>query len=233
MGGEENGIGRRQAIKQITVMAVSGILVYQVLLKKLANWFNPHDRAKVQLVAIGNGATNILNRLVDRSNHNFRAISINSDILALQYSRADIKIQIGKKSCGGFGSGADPEIGRQAAKEDAQRIISVLRGSQVNIIIAGLGGGTGTGAGPLVADWSIALGADTFAVVTMPFWFEGERRFDTALEGLKEFQRRVKSIYIHYNEVPPKYQNKLVLEAYDLNDKAVAAYCNVKIKSLI
>ena len=221
MGSKEKAIGRREAIGKISIIAFSGMVFPQVFLKNLDIYFNDHK--KVQILSVGRGANNILNELVHSGGRTFRTISIYSDSRDNKDSLADLKIQIGKKTCNGFSCLADPEIGRKAAKEDAQRIYSVLNGSQVNIIIASLGGGTGTGAGPLIAKWSITSGADTFAVLIMPFEFEGKKRFYRALRGKKEFQRILKSVYVLYNRTFSKVRS--FREEIILCNKMHGEYC--------
>lgn len=223
---------RREVIKQLAVIGLSGMLCPQLLLKKLDTFLSVHNKTRIQLVAVGGGATNILNRFVDKHNHDFRAVSLNSDALWLEASRADLKIQIGKRLCEGHGCGANPLIGTQAALEQSEHIIAALRGSRANIIIAGLGGGTGSGAGPLVAEWSKASGLDTFAVVTMPFGFEGQRRLDRAANGLREFQRRIRSVYVHHSDWSRKYQWKYMIEGFKINDEMVGTYCRTLIKKI-
>lgn len=226
-------MGRRAMIKQLCGITLGGLAWPGLLLKPQNSNLNGIPKYPIQVIAVGSGACNILDHLIEIGIQNLKTVFIGSDVRHVQTSQADFRIQIGRRPRRGFGCNGDPDLGRQAALGDGPRIKAVLRPSRRNLIIACLGGGTGTGAGPFVADLSNALGANTFAVVTMPFGFEGERQFYTALKGLRQFQRRVESVYIHYNEVPPKYRNRPLIDVFKVNDNKIGIYCSAIIDKII
>jgi len=233
MDNRGNCMGRRAMIKQLCGIVLSGLVSPRLLLELQNGNLNGPFRPPIQVIAVGSGACNILNHLIETPIQDLKTIFIGPDVRYVKTSQADIKIQIGRRLCRGFSCNGDPDLGRLAALEDRPKIKAVLRPSRRNLIIACLGGGTGTGAGPLVADWSNASGAHTLAIVTMPFWFEGKGQFYTALKGLREFQRRVKSIYIHHNEVPTKYRNRPVIEVFKINDDKIEILCSAIIDKMI
>src|SRR6476620_8262175 len=132
--------------------------------------FNEDSRndAKIKVIGVGGGGTNAVNRMID-------FVVANTDLQALRMSRAPMKIQLGVKLTNGLGAGANPEVGRKAALEDSDKIIEALDGADMVFVTAGLGGGTGTGAAPIIASLASEMGALTVAVVTKPFAFEGKR----------------------------------------------------------
>ncbi len=132
--------------------------------------------AKIKVIGIGGGGGNAVNRMINARVEGVEFITANTDAQALELSHAPVKIQIGTKLTSGLGAGANPEIGRQAALEDADKIIEALEGADMVFITAGMGGGTGTGAAPIIASLASEMGALTVAVVTKPFAFEGKRR---------------------------------------------------------
>jgi cell division protein FtsZ len=148
----------------------------------------PRPVAKIKVIGLGGGGGNSINRMVEASFTGVDLIAANTDSQALRASLAPIKVQLGAKLTGGLGAGANPEIGRRAVEEDPEQIARLLEGADMVFITAGLGGGTGTGAAPIVAALAKDLGILTIGVVTKPFHFEGRRRMlqaETGLEALR------------------------------------------------
>jgi cell division protein FtsZ len=156
--------------------------------------------AKIKVVGIGGGGSNAVNRMVLAGLGGVEFIVVNTDVQALEQSQAQVKIQIGQKLTKGLGAGADPNIGRQAALEDTETIIQTLSGADMIFITTGLGGGTGTGAAPVIASLASELGALTVAVVTKPFRFEGKRRAMHAEAGLEALRECVDTVITIPNE---------------------------------
>ena len=150
--------------------------------------------AKLKVVGVGGGGCNAINTMVEAGLQGVEFIAINTDIQTLNMNKATVKIQIGSKLTRGLGAGANPEVGRQAALEDADQIAECLKGADMVFITCGLGGGTGTGASPVIADVSKELGALTVAVVTKPFPFEGKMRSLQAEDGLTHLKARVDTL---------------------------------------
>src|ERR1700752_5384083 len=150
--------------------------------------FNEEARndAKIKVIGVGGGGGNAVNRMIGAGMEGIEFVTANTDLQALQMSRAPVKIQLGVKLTNGLGAGANPEVGRKAALEDADKIIEALEGADMVFVTAGLGGGTGTGAAPIIASLASEMGALTVAVVTKPFSFEGKRRMSQADRGLNE-----------------------------------------------
>ena len=144
--------------------------------------------ATIKVVGCGGGGNNAVNRMVDAGLRGVEFISINTDRQALGQSNAQVKIQIGEKLTKGLGAGAIPEVGRRAAEESREEIASALKGADLVFITAGMGGGTGTGAAPVVAEIARDLGTLTIAVVTKPFNFEGKQRMKNAEAGIAELK---------------------------------------------
>ena len=132
--------------------------------------------AKIKVIGVGGGGSNAVNRMIRAKVEGVEFIAANSDLQALKLSAAPVKLQLGAKLTKGLGAGANPEIGRKAALEDTEKILEALDGADMVFVTAGLGGGTGSGAAPVVANLASELGALTVAVVTKPFAFEGKRR---------------------------------------------------------
>jgi cell division protein FtsZ len=156
--------------------------------------------ARIKVVGIGGGGGNAINRMVEMGLKGAEFISINTDLQALQNSKAPVRLQIGSNLTKGLGAGANPEMGRQAALEDANKILELLDGADMIFITAGMGGGTGTGAAPVLASLSNEIGALTVAVVTKPFGFEGRRRAQQAEQGLKELRSCIDTIVVIPND---------------------------------
>lgn len=155
---------------------------------------------KIKVIGLGGGGGNAVGRLMDKKLPQVEIISANTDAQALKRCGASQKIQLGCKITKGLGSGADPEIGKNAALEDRERIREALEEADIVFIAAGLGGGTGTGAAPVVAGISRALGALTIALVTLPFTFEGRKRALIAEGGLKELKPKVDILVTIHNQ---------------------------------
>ena len=130
--------------------------------------------ARIKVIGVGGGGSNAVNRMVQVGLDGVEFIVANTDLQALQHNAAPVKLQIGSKLTKGLGAGADPNVGRQAALEDTEKIIQALDGADMIFVTTGLGGGTGTGAAPVIASLASELGALTIAVVTKPFKFEGQ-----------------------------------------------------------
>ncbi|MBI1954937.1 MAG: cell division protein FtsZ, partial [Acidobacteria bacterium] len=154
----------------------------------------PRNGARLKVIGIGGGGCNAVNRMIHAGLEGVEFIVANTDLQALQLSQAPIKIQIGAKLTQGLGAGANPEVGRRAALEDTDKLIEVLEGTDMVFVTTGLGGGTGTGAAPIVASLANELGALTVAVVTKPFSFEGKRRMQQAEQGLTELAESVDTV---------------------------------------
>ncbi len=161
---------------------------------------NIETSAKIKVVGVGGGGGNAINRMIEAGIRGVEFISINTDVQALQNSRASNKLNIGKTITKGLGAGMDPEVGRKAAEESQNEIREALKGSDMVFIACGLGGGTGTGASPVIAEIAKELGALTIAVVTKPFFFEGEARKRVAEEGYNVLSDKVDTIIVVSNE---------------------------------
>lgn len=144
--------------------------------------------ARIKVLGVGGGGCNAVNRMIASKVEGIDFIAANTDLQALGKCLAPVKIQIGEKMTKGLGAGANPEVGRQAALDDTERIIESIEGADMVFITAGLGGGTGTGAAPIIASLASELGALTVAVVTKPFTFEGKKRMTQAEMGLKDLK---------------------------------------------
>ena len=160
----------------------------------------PDSVVSIKVVGVGGGGGNVVNRMVKSGTKNVDFISVNTDKQALTVSSATYKIQIGEKLTNGQGAGSDPEVGRKSAEESRNQITKVLEDADMVFITAGMGGGTGTGAAPIVADIAKELGVLTVGVVTKPFKFEGGRRMARAEEGIAELRDKVDSLVIIPNE---------------------------------
>ena len=161
---------------------------------------DPRNNAKIKVIGVGGGGGNAVNRMIDAALEGVEFLVANTDMQALQLSHAPIKIQLGVKLTNGLGAGSNPEIGRKAALEDADKIIEALEGADMIFVTTGLGGGTGTGAAPIIASLASEMGALTVAVVTKPFAFEGKRRMQQAERGLAELIDSVDTVIVIPNE---------------------------------
>jgi cell division protein FtsZ len=164
--------------------------------------FNEEARndAKIKVIGVGGGGGNAVNRMIDAGVEGVEFITANTDLQALRMSRAPVKIQLGVKLTNGLGAGANPEVGRKAALEDSDKIIEALEGADMVFVTTGLGGGTGTGAAPIIASLASEMGALTVAVVTKPFAFEGKRRMQQAERGVSELMEAIDTTIVIPNE---------------------------------
>jgi len=152
------------------------------------------SQAKIKVVGVGGGGGNAINTMVGNKLQGIDFYAANTDIQALEKSMADVRIQLGPGFCKGLGAGADPERGKEAAEESLEELRQVLKGADMVFVTAGLGGGTGTGAAPIVAKLSRELGALTVAVVTKPFFFEGRARMAKAEQGWEQLKKHADTI---------------------------------------
>ncbi|HEY2393462.1 MAG TPA: cell division protein FtsZ [Candidatus Angelobacter sp.] len=160
----------------------------------------PRNNAKIKVIGVGGGGGNAVNRMICAGVEGVEFIVANTDLQALQMSHAPVKIQLGTKLTNGLGAGANPEMGRRGALEDADKIIESLEGADMVFVTTGLGGGTGTGAAPIIASLASEMGALTVAVVTKPFAFEGRRRMAQAERGLAELIDSIDTTIVIPNE---------------------------------
>lgn len=156
--------------------------------------------AKIKVIGLGGGGGNAVNRMVESGVKGVEFIVANTDLQVLKNSKADVKIQIGANLTDGLGAGAKPEIGKEAALESKKELEDSLSGADMVFITCGMGGGTGTGAAPVVAEIAQALGALTVAIVTKPFSFEGKKRMENALKGLEELKKHVDTLIVIPND---------------------------------
>jgi cell division protein FtsZ len=154
----------------------------------------------IKVVGCGGGGVNAVNSMIEAGLSGVEFIAINTDAQALLPSLADIKVDIGKDRTRGLGAGADPNIGRLSAKDSVNEINEVIAGADVVFVTAGMGGGTGTGSAPIVANCAKKAGALTVGVVTTPFGFEGKKRMNNALEGIANFNKEVDTLIVIPNE---------------------------------
>ena len=156
--------------------------------------------AQIKVVGVGGAGGNAVNRMIDYGLKGVEFISVNTDHQALYKSKADVKVQIGEKATGKLGAGSDPAVGKAAAEESRDAITDVLRGADLVFITAGMGGGTGTGASPIIAEIARELGILTVAVVTKPFEFEGKNRANSAISGIRSLRDVVDTLIIIPNQ---------------------------------
>src|SRR5438876_8146044 len=156
--------------------------------------------ARMKVVGIGGGGGNALNRMVDEGLQGVEFVSVNTDAQALLNNKADVKVQIGKKLTRGLGAGARPEIGRQAIEENRDEVVAAMQGADLVFVTCGMGGGTGTGAAPIIAQMARDIGALTVGIVTKPFLFEGQKRMKQAETGIMEMRHGVDTMIVVPNE---------------------------------
>jgi cell division protein FtsZ len=156
--------------------------------------------ARMKVVGVGGGGGNAVNRMIDEQLTGVDFISVNTDSQALSRSKAPARIQIGKRLTRGLGAGARPEIGRQAIEEDREEVMESLRGADMVFVTCGMGGGTGTGAAPIIAELAREVGALTVGIVTRPFQFEGRKRMLQAEMGITEMRKNVDTMIVVPNE---------------------------------
>jgi cell division protein FtsZ len=156
--------------------------------------------ARIKVVGVGGAGCNAVNRMIDAGLRGVDFVAMNTDTQALETSKSSVKLQIGKTTTRGLGAGADPEIGRKAIEEDREAVADVLGESDMVFVTCGMGGGTGTGAAPIVAEIAKDLGALTVGIVTKPFIFEGNKRSKRAEEGIIELKERVDTLIVIPNQ---------------------------------
>lgn len=177
---------------------------------------NTDQLATIKVVGVGGGGNNAVNRMIDHGVEGVEFIAVNTDAQALNLSKAEIKLQIGEKLTRGLGAGANPEVGKKAAEESREQIEEVLKGADMVFVTAGKGGGTGTGAAPVIAQIAKDIGALTVGVVTRPFSFEGIRRQKQANAGIEELKKCVDTLIV----IP----NDRLLEIVDKNTPMLEAF---------
>jgi cell division protein FtsZ len=158
------------------------------------------QNARMKVVGVGGGGGNAVNRMIEEHLEGVEFISVNTDSQALLNSKSDVKIQIGKKLTRGLGAGARPEIGRQAIEENRDEVARVLSGADMVFVTCGMGGGTGTGAAPVICEIAREIGALTVGIVTKPFLFEGRKRMRQADQGIGDMRRNVDTMIVVPNE---------------------------------
>ncbi|MBO1005519.1 cell division protein FtsZ [Pseudogracilibacillus auburnensis] len=177
---------------------------------------NTDQLATIKVIGVGGGGNNAVNRMIDQGVEGVEFIAVNTDAQALNLSKAEIKLQIGEKLTRGLGAGANPEVGKKAAEESREQIEDVLQGADMIFVTAGKGGGTGTGAAPVIAQIAKDLGALTVGVVTRPFSFEGIRRQKQANAGIDALKASVDTLIV----IP----NDRILEIVDKNTPMLEAF---------
>jgi cell division protein FtsZ len=172
--------------------------------------------ATIKVIGVGGGGNNAVNRMIDHGVQGVEFIAANTDAQALNLSKAETKIQIGGKLTRGLGAGANPEVGKKAAEESREQLEEILQGADMIFVTAGMGGGTGTGAAPVIAQIAKDLGALTVGVVTRPFSFEGRRRSSQAVSGIEALKNNVDTLIV----IP----NDRLLEIVDKNTPMLEAF---------
>ncbi|WP_294740751.1 cell division protein FtsZ [uncultured Exiguobacterium sp.] len=172
--------------------------------------------AKIKVIGVGGGGSNAVNRMIEHGVQGVEFIAVNTDAQALNMSQADVKLQLGAKLTRGLGAGANPEIGKKAAEESREQLTEILSGADMVFVTAGMGGGTGTGAAPVIAEISKEIGALTVGVVTKPFMFEGRKRMQHAVSGVQNFKEKVDTLIV----IP----NDKLLEIVDRNTPMLEAF---------
>lgn len=172
--------------------------------------------AKIKVIGVGGGGSNAVNRMIENGLQGVDFIAVNTDAQALHLSKAETKLQLGGKLTRGLGAGANPEIGKRAAEESKEQIAQALQGADMVFITAGMGGGTGTGAAPVIAQIAKELGALTVGVVTRPFSFEGKKRASHAAAGIAALKEKVDTLIV----IP----NDRLLEIVDKNTPMLEAF---------
>ncbi|WP_088105010.1 cell division protein FtsZ [Halalkalibacter urbisdiaboli] len=172
--------------------------------------------AQIKVIGVGGGGSNAVNRMIENGLQGVEFIAVNTDAQALHLSKAEIKLQLGGKLTRGLGAGANPDIGKKAAEESREQIEEVLQGADMVFITAGMGGGTGTGAAPVIAEVAKDIGALTVGVVTRPFTFEGRKRSNQAANGIAALKEKVDTLIV----IP----NDRLLEIVDKNTPMLEAF---------
>ena len=174
--------------------------------------------AKIKVIGVGGGGNNAVNRMVEAQLKGVEFIAVNTDKQALYTSKAEHKIQVGEKLTRGLGAGANPEVGKKSAEESKDEILKVLEGADMVFVTAGMGGGTGTGAAPVVAQLAKEMGILTVGVVTKPFAFEGKVRMKNAEQGIKELKTKVDTLITNDRLLQIVQKNTSMLEAFSIAD---------------
>ncbi|SDQ62827.1 cell division protein FtsZ [Virgibacillus subterraneus] len=177
---------------------------------------NMDQLATIKVIGVGGGGSNAVNRMIEHGVEGVEFIAVNTDAQALNLSMAETKLQIGGKLTRGLGAGANPEVGKKAAEENKEQLEEVLQGADMIFVTAGMGGGTGTGAAPVIAQIAKELGALTVGVVTRPFTFEGKRRSTQAVTGIDSLKSSVDTLIV----IP----NDRLLEIVDKNTPMLEAF---------
>ncbi|MFA1818655.1 cell division protein FtsZ [Virgibacillus oceani] len=177
---------------------------------------NMEELATIKVIGVGGGGNNAVNRMIDHGVEGVEFIAVNTDAQALNLSKAEVKLQIGSKLTRGLGAGANPEVGKKAAEESKEQLEEVLQGADMIFVTAGMGGGTGTGAAPVIAQVAKDLNALTVGVVTRPFSFEGRRRSTHAVSGIESLKNSVDTLIV----IP----NDRLLEIVDKNTPMLEAF---------
>src|SRR5271155_5363306 len=160
----------------------------------------PVRGARIKVIGVGGGGSNAVNRMIQAHMEGVEFVAANTDVQALKLSQASVKLQLGVRLTSGLGAGANPDVGRRAALEDSEKIIEALEGADMVFVTAGMGGGTGTGAAPVIASLASEMGALSVAVITRPFGFEGKRRMMQADRGMQELLDSVDTMIVIPNE---------------------------------
>lgn len=177
---------------------------------------NMEELATIKVIGVGGGGNNAVNRMIEHGVEGVEFIAVNTDSQALNLSKAEVKLQIGGKLTRGLGAGANPEVGKKAAEESKEQLEDALQGADMIFVTAGMGGGTGTGAAPVIAQIAKDLGALTVGVVTRPFSFEGKRRSTQAISGIDTLKSSVDTLIV----IP----NDRLLEIVDKNTPMLEAF---------
>ncbi|GIK08834.1 MAG: cell division protein FtsZ [Anaerolineaceae bacterium] len=167
---------------------------------KIARNQSTESYARIKVIGVGGGGSNAVNRMMDEGIQGVEFISVNTDAQALIFSKAPTRVRLGDKLTRGLGAGGDPEIGRKAAEESSDELYNVLKGSDMVFVTAGMGGGTGTGAAPIVSQIAKESGALTIGVVTRPFTFEGMKRASSAEQGISKLKEHADTLIVIPND---------------------------------
>jgi cell division protein FtsZ len=197
------------------------ILRRAIFMEFVSDFVSEQDNAAIiKVIGIGGGGCNAVNRMVDAGLQGVTFIAVNTDKQALAKCKAEVKIQLGEKVAGGRGAGANPEVGQKAAEETIDEIITHIQDADMVFLTAGMGGGTGTGAAPVIAKASMDCGALTVAVVTKPFTFEGKKRWNRAAKGIQYLSNFVDSLVVIPNDklIDSSEKNTSMLEAFAMAD---------------
>ena len=189
----------------------------------MIEYTDKQDAARIKVIGVGGGGGNAINTMVAARIEGVEFIAANTDVQALAANKATVKIQLGRGASRGLGAGANPEVGRQAALEERDAIAAALEGADMVFVTAGMGGGTGTGGAPIVADVAKQTGALTVGVVTKPFLFEGNRRRKQAEQGLAELKAAVDTLIVIPNQrlISVAGENMAMADAFKRADEVL------------